>query len=155
MKAIVNDSLEFVLEDASQWDCVELKANQFHILYKNNSYVADLVSVDFSSKTVEIIINNRLYSVSLQDKFDLLLNQLGMTNEASNKENDVKAPMPGRVLDVLVSAGEAVSAGDGLLVLEAMKMENIIKSTRQGTIKAISVMANENVEKNTILLSYE
>ena len=70
-----------------------------------------------------------------------------MTNEASNKENDVKAPMPGRVLDVLVSAGEAVSAGDGLLVLEAMKMENIIKSTRQGTIKAISVMANENVEK--------
>ena len=77
MKAIVNDSLEFVLEDASQWDCVELKANQFHILYKNNSYVADLVSVDFSSKTVEILINNRLYSVSLQDKFDLLLNQLG------------------------------------------------------------------------------
>ena len=138
-----------------RWDCVELKANQFHILYKNNSYVADLVSVDFSSKTVEIIINNRLYSVSLQDKFDLLLNQLGMTNEASNKENDVKAQCLEGVLDVLVSAGEAVSAGDGLLVLEAMKMENIIKSTRQGTIKAISVVANENVEKNTILLSYE
>lgn len=155
MKAIVNDSLEFVFEDDSQWDCVEVKANQFHVLYKNKSYVADVVFVDFSSKKVKILINNRLYSVYLQDKFDLLLNQLGITNKASKKENDVKAPMPGRVLDVFVSAGEEVSTGDNLLVLEAMKMENVIKSPRKGIIKAVNVVSNENVEKNSVLFSYK
>lgn len=155
MKAIVNNSFEFTFDDSFRWDCIEVKDNQFHILYKNQSYVANVVSTNFSEKTVEVLINNRSYLVALQDKFDLLLDQLGMTMDSASKDNDVKAPMPGRILDVLVSEGKPVSAGDSLIVLEAMKMENVIKSPRDGTIKAINVSANESVEKNTVLLSYK
>ena len=73
----------------------------------------------------------------------------------SNKDNDVKAPMPGRVIEILVKKGDIVSEGDSLIVLEAMKMENIIKSTREGVLKNIQVIEGNNVEKNAILLSFK
>ena len=155
MKAIVNDSVEFSLEDSPQWDFVKVKANQFHVLYKNKSFVADIISIDHSVNRVEMLINNRLYSVAIHDKFDMLLNQLGMAVNSSTKENKVKAPMPGRILDVLVSAGDVISEGDNVLVLEAMKMENIIKSSRPGRIKNVGVQQGDSVDKNAVLIEFE
>ena len=59
------------------------------------------------------------------------------------------------IIEILVKEGDAVSEGDGLIVLEAMKMENIIKSTREGVLKHIQATEGDSVEKNAILLSYE
>lgn len=155
MKASINNSLNYLFEDNFDWDCVEIKDNQFHIIYKNTSFVADIVTVDSSQKTVEILIHNRLYTVVIQDHYDLLLNQLGMAVDSSKKDDEIKAPMPGRILDVLVSIGDGVSQGENVIVLEAMKMENIIKSPRQGTIKSIGIQKGQSVEKNTVLLAFE
>ena len=63
--------------------------------------------------------------------------------------------MPGRILEILVKERDSVAEGDSLIVLEAMKMENIIKSTRQGKLKHIHIAEGDNVEKNSILLSFE
>ena len=155
MKASINNSLNYLFEDNFDWDCVEIKDNQFHIIYKKTSFVADIVTVDSSQKTVEILIHNRLYTVVIQDHYDLLLNQLGMAVDSSKKDDEIKAPMPGRILDVLVSIGDGVSQGENVIVLEAMKMENIIKSPRQGTIKSIGIQKGQSVEKNTVLLAFE
>ena len=73
----------------------------------------------------------------LKDKYDDLLNQLGLDTASNKKDNEVKAPMPGQVLDILVKTGDTINEGDGLIVLEAMKMENIIKSTRDGVIQDV------------------
>lgn len=155
MKASINHSLDYLFDDNLDWDCVEIKDNQFHIIYKNKSIVADIVTVDSSQKTVEILIHNRLYTVVIQDHYDLLLNQLGMAVDSNKKDDEIKAPMPGRILDILVSIGDDVSQGENVIVLEAMKMENIIKSPRQGTIKSIGIQKGQSVEKNTVLLAFE
>jgi biotin carboxyl carrier protein len=63
--------------------------------------------------------------------------------------------MPGQVLDILVKAGDTISEGDGLIVLEAMKMENIIKSNRDGVIQEVYAKKNNSVEKNAVLIVFE
>tara|TARA_Y100000385_G_scaffold244679_1_gene262930 strand:- start:86 stop:553 length:468 start_codon:yes stop_codon:yes gene_type:complete len=155
MKGIVNKRFEFELNKDVNWDVVEVKKGQFHIVLNEKSFVADVLNYDKKAKTFEIQINNNSYTVQLKDRFDDLLHDLGMDISNANKDNEVKAPMPGRVLEILVKEGDSVSEGDGLLILEAMKMENIIKSTREGVLKQIQAAEGDSVEKNAVLLSYE
>lgn len=155
MRGIVNTRFNIELDKEINWDIVDVKNGRFHIVCNNKSFVADVLAHDRKNKSFEIIINNNAYSVQLKDRFDELLHDLGMDVKRSNKDNDVKAPMPGRVLEILVKEGDAVAEGDGLIVLEAMKMENIIKSTREGVLKHIQTAEGDSVEKNAVLLSYE
>jgi len=68
--------------------------------------------------------------------------------------NKLDAPMPGNILDVLVSKGDKVAKGDPLLILEAMKMENVIKAPTDVTIQKINVLVGDNVEKNQTLIEF-
>ena len=154
MKAQVNKNYSFDLE-SSQWDLVEVKNGVFHILYQNNSYVANVVSADYQNKSFKIVINQSIYDVVLKDRFDQLLEDLGMDSGATKAENDIKAPMPGRVISLGVEAGLVVKEGDTLLVLEAMKMENIIKSPRAGLIESIEIDAGQTVNKNQVLICFQ
>lgn len=133
-------------------DQVEQAPGLMHILYKNNSYTAELVSMDKGAKTCRVKVNGHAYEVSVKDQFDELLHQLGMDNLNAAKVNEIKAPMPGLVLKVLVQEGQQVSKGEGLLILEAMKMENIIKSPGDALIKKIRVVSSDKVEKNQVLI---
>ena len=155
MKGNVNTRFDFDLNGDIEWDIVKVKEGQFHIIHKGKSFVADVLSHDKESKTAAIQINSNTYAVQLKDRFDELLHDLGMGVGNTSKDNEVKAPMPGRVLEILVKVGDSVSEGDGLLILEAMKMENIIKSTREGVLKQIQATEGDSVEKNAVLLSYE
>ncbi len=128
---------------------------QHHLLYNNKSYTIELVSFDRLEKTCVLKVNNNDIIVSVEDRFDLLLDKLGMDSGTTQKMNDLLAPMPGLVLDIYVEVGDAIKKGDGLIVLEAMKMENIIKSSRDGVVKAIEVSCSEAVEKNQVLIQFE
>ena len=68
---------------------------------------------------------------------------------------EVNAPMPGTILDILVKPGQKINKNDTLLILNAMKMENVIKSPMKGKVKTISVSKGENVNKNQLLISFE
>ncbi len=136
-------------------DIQSLGNNHFHILYQNRSYNAEIVKADYVEKSFTIKINGNTYELSVQDRFDLLLEQLGMGKVSRQKLNDLKAPMPGLILDIVVKEGDKVKKGDNLLILEAMKMENMIKSTGEGTVKQIKVSKGDRVEKNHILIVFE
>lgn len=79
----------------------------------------------------------------------------GRSSEARVGPQPIVAPMPGRILKVLVKTGDAVAARQGLVVVEAMKMENELRSPKAGTVTEIRVAEGASVEANTVLLVVE
>jgi biotin carboxyl carrier protein len=110
------------------------------------------VEFDAVEKTATLNVNGRIYTLRAEDELDRLLKQLGMSGAGSAKVNNIKAPMPGMILQLLVEAGQTIAKGDSLLILEAMKMENVIKSPGEGIIKHIAVKQGNAVEKNQIMI---
>jgi biotin carboxyl carrier protein len=137
-----------------QWDINKVSDGYFHILWQNKGYRAEIVKTDIATKTITFKINGRNYSVELKDKFDLLLEKMGMNQTATHKVNSIKAPMPGLIIDLKIKAGDTVKQGDPLLILEAMKMENILKSPGDGVIKNLKVKKGDNVEKGQVLIEF-
>ncbi len=139
---------------ALDWDVTKISNQYFHILIKNESYRAEIIKADPVTKSFIIKINGKVYSVDLKDKFDLLLEKMGLNNGATGKANNVKAPMPGLIVDLRVKEGDKVKAGDALLILEAMKMENMIKASAESIVKSVKVTKGESVEKNQVLIEF-
>jgi biotin carboxyl carrier protein len=142
-------------EQAFEWDLLEIQNGQFSIVYKNRSFNAQVIEAKPAEKSFLLKINNKEVEVTVKDRFDLLLEQLGMSNAASSKANDLKAPMPGLIVEVKTAVGESVKKGDTLLILEAMKMENVLKATGDGRVKAIKINPKQSVEKNQVLIEFE
>ncbi len=136
-------------------DLVKLLDNKFHILENHKSYNLEVIHADYSLKRFSIKVNNNIYDLNLQTELDTLLDKMGMSAAGSDKMENVKAPMPGLVLDVLVEKGQPVQKGDNLLILEAMKMENIIKASGNGVVKSIHINKKDAVEKNQLLIEME
>lgn len=136
------------------WDKISVSANYFHIIYQQKSFKAEVVKADLATKTFVFKINGRLYPVSLKDKFELMLEKMGMNVSAASKINSIKAPMPGLIIDLKVKVGDVVKAGDPLLILEAMKMENILKSPGDASVKTVKVEKGQSVEKGQILIEF-
>ncbi|MBX0291239.1 biotin/lipoyl-binding protein [Hymenobacter sp. HSC-4F20] len=136
------------------WDLTPLGDGRYHILYNSQSYTAELVAIDYTAKTLALKLNGQRLELQAKDRFDLLLDKLGMSNAAASKVNELKAPMPGLIVDIRVAPGQAVQKGDPLLVLEAMKMENILKAPGDGTVAAIKVSLRDNVTKGQVLVQF-
>ncbi|MCB0496994.1 MAG: biotin/lipoyl-binding protein [Cyclobacteriaceae bacterium] len=134
---------------------VETAPDHFHILSANKSFRAEVVSVNKEKKEVQVKINNSIYNVILKDKMDELLEQLGMDALMEVKTEDLKAPMPGLILEIAVEKGQSVTKGDKLAILEAMKMENVIKASGDGVVNEIKVKVGESVENGQTMITFE
>ncbi len=155
-EVLVNDSTAIQVDTTQlSWDLLTIKDGKFHILQDSKSYEVTVVSTDYEQKTFDLRINNKLYQVAVQDEFDQLVKQLGFSTAASKKLNHIKAPMPGLVLDILVKVGDTLQEGDSVLILEAMKMENVLKATGEAVVKEITISKGNTVDKNQILIEFE
>jgi biotin carboxyl carrier protein len=126
----------------------------YHIIENNYSYNVDVVLFNSTDKTAEIKVNNNIYTITAKDQFDILLDKLGLSTLNGTRVSEIKAPMPGMVLKVFATEGEEIKKGDNLFVLEAMKMENIIKSPADVIIKKIKIKPGDKVEKGQILIEF-
>jgi biotin carboxyl carrier protein len=152
---IVNDKENWLVNGSPlSWDVTSLGNGHYHIIYNNKGYQAELVKIDREAKTIELKINGFNYALQLRDKFDLLLEKMGMNASAAGKVNVIKAPMPGLIIDLRIKVGDTVKAGDPLLVLEAMKMENIIKAPGEGVVKQVKIKKGDTVEKGQLLIEF-
>jgi len=160
----VNEQFEYKVEDdkgailvngdPAILDIAHVANGKFHVLHENKSYNVELVDADPLTKQQTVKVNGTLYHLDIADQYDNLLKQLGMDNALVAKVHEIKAPMPGLVLKVIAAEGDEVKKGDNLIVLEAMKMENMIKSPADGKIKHIPVAQGDKIEKNTVLIQF-
>ena len=142
-------------DDIAQLDIIPNGADAYHILENQQAYQVKVLQTDFDKKTFEIAINGNPYTIQLADKYDQLIKQLGLTVKSAQQVKDIKAPMPGLVLSIDVEAGQTVEKGTPLLILEAMKMENVLKSPGDGVIKSVEVQQGVAVEKGQVLIEME
>jgi biotin carboxyl carrier protein len=140
--------------DIMDWNLSGIGDRHYNVLYKGKSINLEVVSLDAENKTVKLKLNNKPCEIHLKDKFDLLLEKLGMNNVHHQAAKDIKAPMPGLIFDIKVKVGDEVKKGDQVLILEAMKMENILKSPGDGVVKVIKIKKGDSVEKNQVLIQF-
>lgn len=138
-----------------EYDLVSTGPNSWNIIANNRSHNVRLLERNDAEKTISLLINNRSYTVGIHDRFDALLEKLGMSLVEDAGLNELKAPMPGLVVEIIAQPGTVVEKGDALLILEAMKMENVIKATGSATVKALHTEKGQTVDKNQLLISFE
>lgn len=156
-KAQVDGSrdFEFTAGQIENLDASEISASKYHVLKEDRSFRAEIVKTDFLNRNYTVRINSNNYEVNISNELDLLIEKMGLSLGSAQFINDIKAPMPGLILDVSVKAGDEVKEGDYLLVLEAMKMENTITAPHDGTVKRVEVKKGETVEKSQLLIEME
>ena len=157
MKVIVNhkDIFEVQSSDIDGLDIVSIGNNTYHLLHKNKSYTIQVLERSDDGKALLLNINGEMLNTSIETEYDTLLKKLGMDQAPNSGSLDLKAPMPGLVLDVQINPGDKITKGDGLLVLEAMKMENVLKASGNGKVKDVKVKSGDSVNKNDILITFE
>ena len=155
-KLTIDDTEIKLSPDAAQnLDLVPTGKDSFHILQNNRSFDVRVVAVNFAQKTAVIETDGNKYEVQIEDEYDLLVKKMGLSVGGDRAMTNIKAPMPGLILDILVEPGQSVEKGDQILILEAMKMENVLKAEGVGIIKSIEVKQGEAVEKGQILIETE
>ncbi|MGK7392156.1 MAG: acetyl-CoA carboxylase biotin carboxyl carrier protein subunit [Candidatus Cyclobacteriaceae bacterium M2_1C_046] len=152
-KEITFEEEEILVDNQKlDWDLQKVNENEYHLLYKNKSYRVEIRKEE--EKTYSVKINGKKVTASVKDKLDLLLAKLGLDAGDTGKLQSIKAPMPGLIVDIKVKEGDVVEKGDMLLILEAMKMENVIKSPGEGTVKSVNVKKGDGVEKNQVMIQF-
>ena len=142
--------------EAYNWDVSEISPNSWSVIdEKGNSFSIVLDEYSPDSKKYTFKIAGQAIEVTEQSEFDLLLKELGMSSGGTKKLKEIKAPMPGLVLNVLVSEGQEVSEGDVIVILEAMKMENVIKSSTGARVKSIRVNKGDTIDKGGVMVTFD
>jgi biotin carboxyl carrier protein len=129
-----------------QADAVEVAASTYSILLEGQSYE---VRVSQMSDGLHITSGGEEYMADVRDPRQLRAHR-GAALEAEGRQQ-IAAPMPGKVVRVVAKAGDSVEAGQGLLVVEAMKMQNEIKSPKAGKVERILVTEGQNVNAGEVL----
>ncbi|MGE5419215.1 MAG: acetyl-CoA carboxylase biotin carboxyl carrier protein subunit [Chloroflexota bacterium] len=132
---------------------VKLKADEklgTYILWKNRKYPVEIVKS--RQNKYEILFNDISYTFTVETPFSLQRMKV-LDSKRDKVENEfIKAPMPGKIIDVLVREGAPILRGEPIVILEAMKMQNEIISPVNGTITRVTTKANTNVMKDDILV---
>jgi biotin carboxyl carrier protein len=121
-----------------------------YILYKNKKYLAEIVEKNQNKYTV--LINGVSYTYTIESPISYKRKKYLDKQKTKNKVEVVQAPMPGKVIDVLVEPGAEVKTGEALLILEAMKMQNEITSPVDGKVVKVYVRQNDVVNKDDLFI---
>ncbi|WP_025739543.1 acetyl-CoA carboxylase biotin carboxyl carrier protein subunit [Aquimarina pacifica] len=155
VNANTDHEFEITPEEISKIDVITNSDMTSHILVNDKSYTTKIIASDLDTKKYEVKVNNTSYHVSIANELDIRIAAMGFSVGASKKIEAINAPMPGLLLDIQVEIGQEVKENDPLLILEAMKMENVILSPRNGIIKSIRAAQSEAVEKGQLLIEFE
>lgn len=155
-KVKVNEfEFSFTKEQINAVDLVKKSPVEFNLLNDHRSVNAKLIEADRAAKKLTIEVDGENFDIEIKDELDQMLDKMGFGAVANKQVKEIKAPMPGLVLEIAVTEGQEVNEGDKLLILVAMKMENSILIHTNSTIKRIAVTAGQAVEKGQILVELD
>jgi biotin carboxyl carrier protein len=149
---IIDDENIIIDSNKKKYSLIELENHNYLIKIDNKIYEAFALSNhngDFN-----VVINQKTYDINILTSLeDRALNLIKLSQSDNSKEIKVKSPMPGLVLKINKNIGDKISLGETVMVLEAMKMENEIKSPKEGELVELFVSQGSKVEKNISLFA--
>lgn len=162
----INQKKDVILEKPSKSEGITLNGKalpytlaakgegHFTVLLANKSIDVFVLKFDGEAKKATLMVNGKKCVISASDEMDELLKKLGMDSGGEKKMKELKAPMPGLVVKIEVAAGQEVVKDQPIVILEAMKMENVLKATNSGVVQSIEVSQGAAVEKNQVLIKF-
>lgn len=145
----------FTQAELDEADVVDAGNGRLHLLDGPSSIHAHVLDAASGWKEQKMEMDGEIYHVQLADELDVMLDEMGFQSAAGRELGDIKAPMPGLVLQVHVEEGQRVMEGDKLLILVAMKMENSILAQQGAVVKKVHVEAGIAVDKGQVLIELE
>ena len=122
-----NDFLfSFTNAEINKADMIQLSPTEFNLIKDHRCVNAKLIEADATGKKLKIEIEGEIFDIEIKDELDQVLEKMGFGSASNKQIKEIKAPMPGLVLEIAVTDGQDVNEGDKILILEAMKMENSI-----------------------------
>lgn len=154
---VKTNSFEFSFskEEIESADLIKISPKEFNLIRGNRSVNAKLINADSTGKKLSIEVEGETFDLEIKDELDMLVDQMGFSTVTTKHVKEIKAPMPGLVLEISVNDGQVVNEGDKLLILEAMKMENSIMIQTNAVIRRIAVKSGQAVEKGQLLVELE
>jgi biotin carboxyl carrier protein len=142
-------------DELAKTDFIRISDHSFHLIKDSRSVKVTLLDADSSARKLRMEVEGDTFDVEIKDELAQMLDQLGFSAVSTRQIKEIKAPMPGLVLDIHVEAGQEVAEGDKILILEAMKMENSLLIHTNARIKTVLVKKGQAVDKNQVLIELE
>jgi len=139
-------------EELYEVNVFQVSESLYSFLIGGRSYEADVVGGEGSCS---VLIGGEAFEVPILEERKLRLRASLKPGEARAGRQVISAPMPGKIVKILVAPGETVKAGSGVIVVEAMKMQNELKATGPGTVKEIRVEEGKGVDGGAVLVVIE
>jgi len=136
-------------------DLIKRSPVEFHLIKDHRSINAKLVETDITGKKLKIELEGEIFDIEIKDELDQLLEMMELGSASDKQVKEIRAPMPGLVLEIAITDGQEVNEGDKILILQAMKMENSIIIHTRAKIRKVVVAAGQAVEKGQVLVELE
>jgi biotin carboxyl carrier protein len=136
-----------------QLEVQELAVGRYALMCEGRVFECRAEGTPESGKTVEVFVGNRPFPIAITDP--KRLRSAATATAHADGAARIIAPMPGKVVRVLVEAGAQVETGDGIVVVEAMKMQNEMKAPKAGKVSSLNVQQGATVNAGDVLAIIE
>lgn len=137
-----------------EFGLISIQDDHWIVKHDNKIVHATIKDLEKSTKTYTIEIDGENHKIQLLDTVDQQIELMGMNAIVAKKLDQLTAPMPGMIIKVLKNVGDEIEDGDAVLIVEAMKMENVLKANGAGVISKILVKQGDKVDKNQVLIKF-
>lgn len=145
-------------EEGKDWTHYEISKNDYKeaeeyisFLFHGKSYLVDVLGQDTE---YTVFTRNSFRNIKIYND-EMILHESLKKGGTFGGDTELKAGMPGKVIEIFVKPGDVVKANKPLLIMEAMKMENEMRSSREVTIKSVNVKQGASVETGAVLITFE
>lgn len=135
-------------------DLSQLSKDEFHVISHDLSITTKVLSFSPEQKELTISIKGKTFTLKIMEENDEILEKMNFAVSNSLTHQKIISPMPGLVQKIMVKENDDVSTGETVLILNAMKMENVLKSPVTGKVNHILVKEGEQVEKGKVLIQF-